>query len=75
MSVCKKYIISLKIEYRATSVANNIYELNESLCSLAERKILTIDPIDFDVCYLENRETEREGRRRGKRERQRETDP
>jgi len=29
MSVCKKCIISLKIEYRDTSEANNVHELND----------------------------------------------
>lgn len=36
-----------------TYVSNGLYEPNESFSSLTERKILTIDPIDFDVRHAD----------------------
>lgn len=42
----------------AVTVATGLYEPNESY-PLIEREILTIDLIDFDVRYLENKEKNR----------------
>jgi hypothetical protein len=41
------------------TMPNRLYEPNESQCSPTERKILTIDPIDFHICRSDRTERER----------------
>lgn len=49
----------------STNASNGLYEPNESFSSLTERKILTIDPIDFDVRHSDERTDGQAGGRAG----------